>query len=74
MNTQKISVSISPSLSLFIDSYKQTKGCKSSSQVVEEALTLLREKELENAYAEASTQEDSDWEIVVGDGLGDETW
>lgn len=74
MNSEKISISISPSLAMFIDSYKVTKGCKSRSQVIEEALTLLREKDLENAYREASKEIESEWEIVAGDGLGDETW
>lgn len=74
MPVEKISVSISSSLSSFIDNYKMTNGCKSRSQVIEEALTLLREKNLEKAYTEASAEIESDWEVVAGDGLANETW
>ena len=74
MTAEKISISISPSLAVFIDSYKNSKNCKSRSQVIEEALTLLREKDLENAYREASKEVESEWEIVAGDGLDNETW
>ncbi|WP_308254122.1 CopG family transcriptional regulator [Geminocystis sp. GBBB08] len=69
-----MSVSISEDLVVFIDSYKNSKGSKSSSQVVEEALMLLREQDLENAYREADKEIECDWEVVAGDGLGDETW
>jgi len=74
MTAKKMSVSISEDLVVFIDSYKNNRGCKSSSQVVEEALMLLREQDLENAYREADKEINSDWDIVAGDGLGDETW
>lgn len=44
------------------------------SQVIEVALQLLREQELEEAYREANQEVDSDWELTVADGLADETW
>ena len=69
-----MSVSISEDLAVFIDNYKNSQGCKSSSQVIEEALILLRQQNLENAYREADREVDDSWEVVAGDGLGDETW
>lgn len=74
MTARKMSVSISEDLVVFIDSYKNSRGRKSFSQVVEEALMLLREQDLENAYREADKEIDSDWDVLAGDGLGDETW
>ena len=74
MPSQKLSISLPPSLVSFIEHYKVAKGCKSRSQVVEEALALLQEQELENAYREASLEIDSDWELTTADGLTDETW
>lgn len=74
MTARKMSVSISEDLVVFIDSYKNSRKRKSSSQVVEEALMLLRAQDLENAYREADKEIDSDWDVLAGDGLGDETW
>ncbi|MEL6164878.1 MAG: CopG family transcriptional regulator, partial [Cyanobacteria bacterium J06628_3] len=42
--------------------------------VIEEALELLRNRELEEAYRQASNEVDLAWDVVVGDGLTDETW
>ena len=69
MTTKKISVSISSDLAVFIDRYKTNNRCQSTSQVIEEALILLQEKELEKAYQEANEEIDSEWEVVAGDGL-----
>jgi antitoxin ParD1/3/4 len=74
MTARKMSVSISEDLVVFIDSYKNSRKRKSSSQVVEEALMLLRAQDLENAYREADKEIESDWDVLAGDGLGDETW
>lgn len=49
------------------------KGCKSRSQVIEEALKLLEAAELEAAYRAAAQEEDPEWETVIADGLSDET-
>ena len=35
---------------------------------------LLRERELEAAYQEATQEVDPAWELTVGDGLADEAW
>ncbi|MEG4272241.1 MULTISPECIES: CopG family transcriptional regulator [unclassified Microcoleus] len=74
MQAEKIAISLSPSLLQFIESYKIAKGCNSPSQVIEVALELLRNQELESAYRQASSEVDSAWELTVADGLTDETW
>ena len=74
MQTEKISISLPTSLMQFVENYKISKRCKSRSQVIELALDLLRNKELEQAYREASAENDPNWEITIGDGLTDETW
>jgi Arc/MetJ-type ribon-helix-helix transcriptional regulator len=71
MNVEKLSISLPPSLVEFIENYKLNKGCKSRSQVIEEALELLRNQELEEAYRQASAEVDSDWDVTVADGLTD---
>jgi antitoxin ParD1/3/4 len=72
--TEKISISLSSSLVRFIETYKNTHQHKSRSQVIETALQLLQQQELEAAYREANQEIDSDWEVTVADGLADETW
>ncbi|WP_371641050.1 hypothetical protein [Tolypothrix sp. NIES-4075] len=42
--------------------------------MIEVALELLRLRELEDAYREASKEIDADWDLTVADGLTDETW
>ncbi|MDJ0732033.1 MAG: hypothetical protein QNJ33_18810 [Crocosphaera sp.] len=32
-------------------------------------MKLLQEKELEEAYRDASTEVDEDWDMTIGDGL-----
>ena len=74
MQAEKISISLSQSLLEFIESYKIAKGCNSPSQVIEVALELLRNQELESAYRQASSEIDPTWDLTVADGLTDETW
>ncbi|HVA39481.1 MAG TPA: ribbon-helix-helix domain-containing protein, partial [Candidatus Binataceae bacterium] len=74
MSAVKLSVSLPDSLAGFVESYRKRRGLKSRSQVFEEAVRLLRSRELETAYREASTDRDKVWESTVSDGLGDETW
>jgi Arc/MetJ-type ribon-helix-helix transcriptional regulator len=74
MQEQTLSISLPPSLVKFIDSYKAARAGQSPSQVIEEALTLLQERELEEAYRQASAELDADWDVVLADGLTDETW
>lgn len=74
MQSQKISISLPPSLVTFIEHYKVATGCQSRSMVIAEALKLLQERELEIAYREASNEVEPDYDVTVGDGLTDETW
>ena len=74
MQSQKISISLPLEMVVFLDHYQNTTGCRSRSQVISEALQLLRLRELEEAYREASLEIDSTWENTAGDGLSDETW
>ena len=72
MQAEKISIFLSQSLLQFIESYKIAKGCKSPSQVIEVALELLRNQDLESACRQASSEVDSAWDLTVADGLTDE--
>lgn len=74
MATEKLSVSLSKSSVQFIENFKSTYHLRSRSQVIEKAVNLLKERELEDAYREANEEIDSDWEVTVRDGLSDEAW
>jgi antitoxin ParD1/3/4 len=73
MNAAKLSISIPGSLAGFIEKYRKKRGLNRS-QVFEEAVKLLRSRELEAAYREAGLESDNGWESTVSDGLADETW
>ena len=73
MQVEKISVSLPTFLVQFVETYKSTHQ-KTRSDVIEEAVRLLREQELEKAYKEVNQEIDESWDVVVGDGLADETW
>jgi metal-responsive CopG/Arc/MetJ family transcriptional regulator len=74
MQSQKISISLSSEMVKFIERYQEVTGCRSRSQVISQALSLLQMQELEQAYREASLEIEEDWETVIGDGLSNETW
>lgn len=74
MQAEKITISLPASLVQFLETYEATHRCKSRSQVIELALQLLQEQELEAAYREANQEYDKDWELTVADGLKDEAW
>lgn len=74
MQVEKISVSLPAPLVQFVEKYKLTHKKKTRSEVIEEAVKLLREQELEKAYKEANQEIDRDWEVTIADGLADETW
>ena len=73
MGASKTSISISEPLASFVESYRKKRGLKRS-QVFEEAIKLLRSRELERAYRDADKERDETWEVTVSDGLEDETW
>ena len=62
------------SLAGFVKDYRKEHGLKNRSQVLEEALKLLRSRELESAYRGADSKHDKAWDNAVSDGLADETW
>lgn len=74
MGVAKLSVSLPEPLASFVDSYRKKRGLKSRSQVFEEAIKLLRSRELEVAYRAANQERDTMWDGTIADGLGDETW
>ncbi|MDF2387838.1 CopG family transcriptional regulator [Nostoc ellipsosporum NOK] len=71
MNVENLCISLSSSLVEFIENYQLNKGLKSRSQVIEEALELLLNRELESAYRLASVEVDSAWDVTVADNLTD---
>ncbi|MGH7905171.1 MAG: ribbon-helix-helix protein, CopG family [Candidatus Binataceae bacterium] len=73
MGAAKLSVSLPDSLAGFVENYRKKRGLNRS-QVFEEAIKMLRNRELEAAYREAGTSSDKAWEITAADGLADETW
>ena len=74
MAVEKLSISISVATLEFVERYRKSHSVKTRSEVVQEALALLRERELEGAYGEASAKIDLDWDCLSSDGLIDEAW
>lgn len=74
MQVAKVSISLPQPLLTFVEDYRHSHAFKSRSQVIEKALELLREHELEEAYALAAKEVDAVWEVTVADGMTDEAW
>lgn len=74
MYAEKLSISLTAGLLGFIEQYRVMHAMKSRSQVIGEALELLRLRELETAYREAGEETDTDFDIALADGLNNETW
>lgn len=74
MLAEKISISLGADTLTFVERFKQTHAMKSRSQVIETALALLQEKELEKSYRLASQEVDANYDVTLTDGLADETW
>lgn len=74
MYAEKVSISIPAVLMQFVEEYRVSRGKKSRSDVFEDALILLRERELEDAYRDASADADGAWDATVADGLDHEAW
>ncbi|MEZ5383687.1 MAG: ribbon-helix-helix domain-containing protein [Microthrixaceae bacterium] len=70
----KLSISLTDTDVDFLDQVADERGVGSRSAVVQLALRVLRERDLESAYAAAwSEWDDSDqdlWDATSGDGLG----
>jgi antitoxin ParD1/3/4 len=74
MSAAKLSISLPESLNGFVESYRKKRGLNRS-QVFEEAVRLLRSRELEVAYRESAAGEsDLAWDSTTTDGLDDEAW
>jgi metal-responsive CopG/Arc/MetJ family transcriptional regulator len=73
MSVAKLSVTLPNELAGFVEKYRKKHGLNRS-QVFEEAVRLLRSRDLETAYREASAEYEKDWENTVADGLPDEAW
>ena len=65
---KKLSLSLSQTALVFVEDYCRTHTVEAD-EVVERALTLLRERELERAYAEASAEIYPAWDVTLMDGL-----
>ena len=74
MFSEKISVSVSHDLVEFINQYCQAHACKNKSHVVQKALKLLQQQELEQYYLSANAEIESLYELTTSDGLENETW
>lgn len=71
MQAEKLSVSLPSAIVQFIESYKVAHRHNSHSQVIQEALELLRLRELEVAYRQVSGEVDPCWDITIADRLAD---
>ena len=73
MGQVKLSVSLSPSEVAVLDKYAQSAGLKSRSAAIQQAIKLLGDPDLEDAYT-AAWQEWEDageaeaWAVTVADG------
>lgn len=74
MSVEKLSVSLPTSVIRFLETYKSSHQYKSRSYVIELALRLLQEKDLEDSYRQPNAEIDAAWEVTSADGLSDETW
>lgn len=74
MNTEKLSISLPMPLSNFIAQYQTEHECRSKSEVIQKAIKLLQQKELEECYRAANNEIDSNFDITSFDGLDDEAW
>lgn len=71
----KLSISLPETQVSFIDQYQSEHDFKSRSEVIREALCMLRINQLEQAYRDASAEIDADFDITTADGIDEyETW
>jgi hypothetical protein len=76
MTVVKLSVSISEDDVEFMDQYAEEHGGVSRSGVLQQALALLRARELGDDYADAWDEWEDEaglWETTSADGLADRT-
>lgn len=69
MNSHKISISLSQYQYKFIKNYRARHHYKSYSYVIQDALYLLQQAQLEACYGEANKEVDEAFNITNSDGL-----
>lgn len=72
----KLSVSLADEDAAFVDEYARTAGLPSRSAVVQHAIRLLRQGDLDHDYAAAwdewqASGEQAAWDVTATDGLAD---
>jgi metal-responsive CopG/Arc/MetJ family transcriptional regulator len=72
----KLSVSLPDDDVALIDEYARTSGLQGRSAVIQRALRLLRQADLERDYASAweeweTSGDEAAWSVVVADGVAD---
>jgi Arc/MetJ-type ribon-helix-helix transcriptional regulator len=72
----KLSISLSEEDVAALDRYVQAAGAPSRSAAIQQAIRMLGDPELEDAYAEAwdewqASGEAAAWEVATADGLAD---
>jgi Arc/MetJ-type ribon-helix-helix transcriptional regulator len=70
----KVSISVPQDIARFVEEYQESHELPSRSEVFVEAVRVLRERELAEAYKAASAEWDNSedsklWEQTTGDGL-----
>jgi antitoxin ParD1/3/4 len=71
MSMLKISVTIPDDLMVFMSFYGARYNEPNRSHIIQKALKLLREKELDLAYMQANSEIDHAFDVSSGDGLHD---
>lgn len=75
MQAQKLSISLSQQHLVFVNNYQLQHHCKSRSDVIQEALRLLQQKQLMSDYREANQEIDDAFDVTASDGIEkNETW
>ncbi len=76
MQTEKIKFTASVALPLgrFLERYQKDHNLPTRSEALEQAIKLLRDRELEREYAESALEDDAIWDNALADGLDHATW
>jgi len=74
MQAHKVTISIPGQLYEFIEKFQKENDCKSRSEVINRALALLQQQQLEAAYQEANQELNDDFDQTTADGLENESW
>lgn len=73
-NSEKLSISLPGTMVQFVKNYQIIHDYKTKSEVFQDAIRLLRRKELESEYAQANLEIDPAYDTLSGEGLEDEAW